>query len=74
MTSSEINIIRQNKCVIGEGPIWNEFDKRLYFVNSMGPNEICTYDYTTGKIEAKAYSEGTSAIAFSKDGRMLLTN
>ena len=42
MTSSEINIIRQNKCVIGEGPIWNEFDKKLYFVNSMVPNEICT--------------------------------
>ena len=73
MTSSEITVIRQNKCVIGEGPIWNELDKKLYFVNSMGPNEICTYDYTSGKIEATVYSEGTAAIAFSKDGRMLVS-
>ena len=73
MTSSEITVIRQNKCVIGEGPVWNEFDKKLYFVNAKGPNQICTYDCTSGKIEATAYSEGTAAIAFSKDGRMLVS-
>ena len=73
MTVSEVYTVRQNKCVIGESPIWNEFDKKLYFVNSMGPNEICTYDPNTQRISARAYSEGTAAIAFSKDGRMLVS-
>lgn len=73
MTSSEITVIRQNRCVIGEGPIWNDLDKKLYFVNAMGPNEICVYDPEAQMIAARSYDEGTSAIGFSKDGRMLVS-
>ena len=73
MTSSEITVIKQNRCVIGEGPIWNDLEKKLYFVNSMGPNEICSYDPEAQNISARSYNEGTSAIAFSKDGRMLVS-
>ena len=73
MTRSPITVIRQNRCVIGEGPVWNAADEKLYFVNSRGQNEICTYAPETGIISARAYDEGTSAIAFSKDGRMLVS-
>jgi sugar lactone lactonase YvrE len=73
MTSSPITVIRQNRCVIGEGPVWNAADEKLYFVNARGQNEICTYAPETGIISARAYDEGTSAIAFSKDGGMLVS-
>ena len=73
MTAPKIEIIRHNKCVIGEGPIWNEFDKKLYFVNAKGPNEICSFDPQSRKITARAYDTGTAAIAFSKSGKMLVS-
>ena len=73
MTAPKTDIIRCNKCVIGEGPIWNDFDKKLYFVNSMGPNEICTFDPQSREITAQTYDQGTAAIAFSKEGKMLVS-
>ena len=35
--------ISKKRCIIGEGPIWNEKESCLYYTNGMG-SEICKLD------------------------------
>lgn len=67
-----MKILTQKRCVIGEGPIWNEREELLYFVNGVA-NEICTYDPERDILKAYPQEVGVAAIAFSRDGRMLIT-
>lgn len=67
-----MKILKQKRCVIGEGPIWNEREGLLYFVNGI-ENEICTYDPETEAFSSDPQEVGVAAIAFAKDGRMLVT-
>ncbi len=67
-----MKILTQKRCVIGEGPIWCEREKLLYFVNGID-KEICTYDPERDIFKAYPQEIGVAAIAFSKDGRMLVT-
>ncbi len=56
-----MELICNKRCIIGEGPIWNEKEKLLYFTNGMG-NEFCTLDIDTGKLNVIPL--GVAAIAF----------
>lgn len=67
-----MNILSKKRCYIGEGPIWNEFDNKLYQVNGM-EKEICIMDMQTKELTVKKYDFSTAAIAFSKSGRMLIS-
>ena len=67
-----MKILTQKRCVIGEGPIWNEREGLLYFVNGID-KEICTYDPERDIFHVYPQEIGVAAIAFSKDGRMLVT-
>ena len=67
-----MKILKQKRCIIGEGPIWNEREGLLYFVNGID-KEICTYDPARDIFKAYPQEVGVSAIAFSEDGRMLIT-
>ena len=67
-----MKLLTQKRCTIGEGPIWNEREGLLYFVNGI-ENEICTYDPERDILKAYPQEIGVAAIAFSKDGRMLIT-
>ena len=68
-----MKILAQKRCIIGEGPIWNEREGLLYFVNAGGGKEICAYDPQSGELTVYPQEVGVSAIAFAKDGRMLVT-
>lgn len=67
-----MKILTQKRCVIGEGPIWCEREKLLYFVNGI-EKEICTYDPERDIFKAYPQEIGVAAIAFARDGRMLIT-
>ena len=67
-----MKILTQKQCIIGEGPIWCEREGLLYFVNGID-NEICTYDPATDIVQTYPQAVGVAAIAFAKDGRMLVT-
>ena len=67
-----MKILTQKRCVIGEGPIWCEREKLLYFVNGID-KEICTYDPERDIFHVYPQEIGVAAIAFAKDGRMLIT-
>ena len=42
-------LLSNKRCVIGEGPIWNVFDNKLYHINGYGANEICCIDLETAQ-------------------------
>ena len=67
-----MEIISDKRCIIGEGPIWNEFEKKLYYTNGFG-NEICTLDVYTGNLEVRPVKVGVAAFAFTKDNRLIVS-
>lgn len=65
-----MEIICNKRCIIGEGPIWNEKEKLLYFVNGKG-DEYCTLDLDT--LDARSYPVAAAAIAFDTLYRPILS-
>ena len=68
-----MRLLSNKRCVIGEGPVWNEFDKKIYHVNGCGPNEICCIDPNTGENIVRKLDFGVAAMGFSKNGEMLIS-
>ena len=68
-----MKILTDKRCIIGEGPIWNEREKKLYFTNGLG-NEICTYGFTTHKVSARSLPFGVSAFAFDINNRLIVSH
>ncbi len=67
-----MKILSQKRCIIGEGPIWCEFDNRLYHVNAFA-KEICRIDLETGESTVQSLDCGVAAIGFTKSGEMLIS-
>ncbi len=68
-----MKILSNNRCIIGEGPIWNELENKLYQVNGYGPNEILIIDVYSGEKAIRKLPFGFAAIAFSKSGKVLIS-
>ena len=60
------------RCVIGEGPIWNEKEEKLYFTNGM-EKEICILDILTETIQVRKTKTGCAAICFDTKNRMIVS-
>lgn len=67
-----MEIISDKRCIIGEGPIWHDREKLLYFTNGM-EKEICRLDIQTGALTARQIQPGAAAIAFDEKGRMIVS-
>ena len=65
-----MEILSKKRCIIGEGPIWNEFEHKLYHVNGY-EKEICIIDMENKEMYVHKLPFSVAAIGFSKDGRML---
>lgn len=68
-----MRILSDKRCTIGEGPIYNKFDNKLYHVSGYGDNEICCIDLTTYENTVRKLPFGVAAIGFSKKGEMLIS-
>ena len=68
----KIKIISDKRCIIGEGPVWNAAEKRLYFTNGMG-NEICMFDPDSQSLKVRSVKTSVAAFAFSRDNRMIVS-
>lgn len=66
------NRICSKRCIIGEGPIWNKWEEKLYFTNGYG-NEICRLDIETGALSVRPVEEGAAAFAFDRTGRLIVS-
>lgn len=67
-----MEILSCKRCVIGEGPVWNPADGKLYQVNGMA-REILAIDLDTKEVSVRALPFGVAAIAFSRKGEMLIS-
>ena len=65
-----MEILNQKRCIIGEGPIWNENEEKLYFTNGI-ESEICTYDLKNKKLDIIPFV--AAAIAFDTQNRIYLS-
>ena len=67
-----MKILSQKRCIIGEGPVWCEFDRRIYHVNG-GGNEICSIDLETKEVTVRQLDCNVAALGFTKEGKMLIS-
>jgi sugar lactone lactonase YvrE len=58
-------------CELGEGPIWNEHEQRLYWVDILG-NVIHTYHPESQTHQTSHFEDHVCAMGFRKDGGMVL--
>ena len=69
-----MKILSEKRCNIGEGPIWNEKEKRLYYTNGAGGNELCIYDPKTEVLTARSLPFGVAAYAFTKENGLIVSH
>ena len=70
-----MTILCRKRCIIGEGPIWNEREQLLYFVNGY-ENEICIANIDSGEFSVNKLpppKTGVAAIAFGKNGDIIVS-
>ena len=67
-----MKLLSDKRCIIGEGPIWNVFNNKLYQVNALD-KEIIEIDIYTKEIKTRKFPFSVVAIGFSKKGEMLLS-
>lgn len=67
-----MRIISDKRCIIGEGPIWNEKEQKLYYTNGFC-NEICMLDIYTGKLTVRQVGMSCAAFCFDRDNRLIVS-
>jgi len=63
----EIVCLAETKDILGEGPIWNEDDKSLYWVDNITPS-LHRYTPTTKKLDTWPMPEQIGSLVFRKNG------
>ncbi|MBQ7976829.1 MAG: SMP-30/gluconolactonase/LRE family protein [Clostridia bacterium] len=67
-----MKIACDKRCIIGEGPIWNETEQKLYFTNGM-TSEICRLDICSGKLGIRSLDFGCAAFCFDKNNKIIVS-
>lgn len=67
-----MKIISSKRCIIGEGPIWNEKDEAVYYTNGYG-KEILKYNFYKDSLETISLQEDVAAIAFDKNNNLIVS-
>lgn len=67
-----INLVCEKNCTIGEGPVWNEKESKLYFTNGF-TKEFCVLDVYTGELEIRKLENGVAAFCFDREGNLIVS-
>lgn len=67
-----MKLFNGKRCVIGEGPIWNSHERKLYYVNGF-ENEIIRADAENGDYQVFNLKKAAAALGFDKNNRMIVT-
>jgi len=67
-----MEIICKKRCVIGEGPVWNEKENLLYFVNA-AEKELLKLDIDSGRLKTRKVKVGCNALCFDLRGRLIVS-
>lgn len=63
--------VLEARCGLGEGPVWDEREARLYFVDIMA-GRVLQFDPATGAVASMNAGEPVGAVALSEPGGLLL--
>lgn len=63
----EINCLAETKDVLGEGPIWNENEKSLYWCDNIR-SLVHRYDSSSGKVKTWQMNEEIGSLVFRRKG------
>lgn len=63
----EVQCVHQGKNILGEGPIWNDQEKALYWTDVRAPS-INRYDPVTGEVKTWPMPEAVGSFIFRKNG------
>ena len=69
-----MKILSKKRCNLGEGPIWNEKEQKLYYTNGYGANELCIYDIKTETLNIRKLPFGAAAYAFDIENRLIVSH
>ena len=61
------------RCTVGEGPIWNVPEQKLYVTN-VRENEICIYDLKSDNINVRKLPLDIFAMAFDTQNRLIVSH
>lgn len=67
----EPELIADYACVVGEGPLWHPFEKRVYWTD-IGTGRLFRYDPATGRHEKFYEGEPVGGFTIQADGALLL--
>ena len=67
-----MEILSDKRCKIGEGPIWSEFDNKLYHVNAY-EREVCCIDLETKERTDLKFDFAVIAMGFTKTGKKVIS-
>ena len=68
-----MKVLTKKRCVIGESPIWNEREEKLYFTNGY-KKELCIYDLQTEQLTVRQTPVGISSVAFDRQNRLIVAH
>ena len=68
-----MKILSQKRCIVGEGPIWNEKEESLYYTNAYG-KEICVFDCKTKGVKVRASPFDVAAFAFDVKNNLIVSH
>ena len=66
----KVKCILNNKSVLGEGPVWDESRKKLFFVDIMG-KKINSFDPITKEFDSIETENPVGCIVFHKDNNII---
>ncbi len=64
--------LRDCRCIIGEGPVWNAQNRSLYYTNG-GGKSICIWHEPTETLTIRRLSVDVAAMAFTVQGDMIVS-
>lgn len=67
-----MNTLANKRAIIGESPIWNDREQKLYVTNGM-ENEILIYDIINRTVKIRKTSAPIAAICFSANNRPIVS-
>lgn len=67
----EISRVDTNRCLVGEGPLWDVAEQALYFVDIVG-QKVHRYDYASGKTRSWAAPDKIGSMALREQGGAIL--
>ena len=67
----EIELIADYQCLTGEGPLWHEDERRLYWLD-IPAGRMFRYDPASGDSEQVYEGESVGGATIQQDGRLLL--